>query len=142
MTRAVYFFAALGIALLLLTLMALAQSVPRRSLVPGGRLEPWEAVGPLALIESYRYEVEVDGAIRQDPLADVKCEVVKDVVRCSALAPTMGLGGHLLRIRPVDISVPGFPAVEGKWMPPVYYLMRPVPPEMKPAEPVKPKGTP
>jgi hypothetical protein len=142
MTRAFYFVAAVWIGLFLLTLVMVAQQVPRYNLVPGDRLIPWEATGSVSLIQSYRYEVEIDGQIRKDALADVQCEAVKDVVRCTALAPTMNLGGHLVRIRPVDVSVPGFPSVEGKWMPPVYYMMRPVPPDMKPAEPVKPKGTP
>lgn len=140
--RAFYFVAAVWIGLLLSTLVGLAQQqVQQRSVVPGDRFA-WEMVGPLPLIESYRYEVEIDGQIRRDPLGDVQCEAVKDVVRCSAAYPSSTLGGHLMRVRPVDVSVPGLPAVEGDWMPYVYYVMRTKPPAMKPTEPVKPKGTP
>lgn len=96
---------------------------------PGDRFA-WSMQGPgLVLIQSYRYEVEVDGYRLTDPLRDVTCALSVPVpfVECTAPIP-VSFGPHALRVRSVDATMPGSPSIEGEWSPLFSYVMRPTPP--------------
>lgn len=112
---------------------------------PGDRFS-WPQAGPsLEVVKIYRYEYEVDGRVRLEPLVDVQCEVAKPATtipfRCTAPYPTM-TGQHLIRVRAVDTTLPGADAVTGPWGPFFFYVMdaRPTPGAPGKIEPVKPKG--
>ena len=107
---------------------------------PGDRFA-WDMQGPgLALVQSYRYEVEVDGHRLTEPLKDVTCAVGVPPVAfvCTAAIP-VSFGPHTLRVRSVDTSVLGMPAIEGAWSPAFAYFMRPTPPAPSQLRPIKPK---
>lgn len=138
MWRLVYILLLVGVILLMLSLVALAQQV---MVTPGDRFA-WPMVGApgLEALKTYRYEVEVDGSIRREALTEVSCEVTLvstddgkilrasgTAYECSAVYPTMSLGGHKIRVRAVDISVPGI-AVEGAWSSPIVIVMTPMRP--------------
>lgn len=108
---------------------------------PGDRFA-WDMQGPgLALIQSYRYEVEIDGHRLTDALKDVTCAIGEPPVPsfvCTAPIP-ISFGQHTLRVRSVDMSVFGMPAIEGAWSPAFTYFMRPVPPAPAQLRAIKPK---
>lgn len=111
---------------------------------PGDRFA-WEMQGPgLSLIQSYRYEVEVDGQRLTDALKDVRCVISEPPVpsfECTAPIP-ISFGPHSLRVRSVDITAFGMPAIEGAWSPVFTYFMgpaRPTPPAPTQLRAVKPK---
>lgn len=115
--------------------MVLAQILNQVS--PGDRFA-WVMQGPgLALIQSYRYEVEVDGQRLTDALKDVTCVSDGPSYECTAPIP-ISLGPHTLRVRWVDATVFGVPALEGDWSPPFLYIMRPSPPPPTSLRPVPP----
>lgn len=130
---------------MLVGLIVLAQIVTTQ-VTPGDRVA-WDMRGPgLALVQSYRYEVEVDGYRLSDALPDVTCVIGPPPVPayvCTAPIP-IAFGPHTLRVRSVDASVPGLPAIEGAWSPVFSYVMTPapvvrvVPPAPAQLRPVKP----
>jgi len=112
------------------------------SVVPGDQFA-WEQTGPsLAVIRTYRFEVEVDGRMLPEPLADVQCNVAPPApgasFECTAPVP-IKLGQHLVRVRAVDTTLSGAASVEGAWSPGFFYVMRPVPNAPAKIRVVKPK---
>ena len=122
-----------------MTALLLAQILTNQ-VAPGDRFA-WDMPGPgLALIQSYRYEVEVDGHRLTDALKDVTCVVGLPPVMFECHAPIpISFGPHTLRVRSVDATAFGVPAIEGAWSPPFTYFMRPAPPAPAQLRPVKPK---
>jgi hypothetical protein len=117
--------------MLIYLLFLLAQaSTPIALVVPGDRFA-WTMQGPsLALVQSYRYEVEVNGTRLTNALEGVLCvpePTPKVTFTCTAPIP-VSLGPHVLRVRSVDATIPGAPAIEGAWSPSFTYDMQPVPP--------------
>ena len=124
-----------------LAVVLLIQILPQ--VTPGDRFA-WVMQGPgIALVQSYRYEVEVDGHRLTEPLQDVTCAIGLPPVPFECHAPIpVSLGPHTLRVRSVDTSVFGSPAIEGAWSPAFTYVMGPartVPPAPGQLRPVKPK---
>jgi hypothetical protein len=118
------------------------------SVSPGDRFA-WNMAGPgIEAVRSYRYEVEVDGRRLPEPLAGVECDVIVTVLgeatnnpepfECTGPIPT-AVGSHALRVRSIDVSVPGLSAIEGAWSPLFAYVMRPVPPAPMRLRVVKPR---
>jgi hypothetical protein len=136
MIRTFYLLAAIVIALLLTTLTLLAQAVV---VVPGDRFS-WPMAGSLPLIQSYRYEVEVDGRILPTALINVTCALEGEALDCTAPIPVI-VGQHVLRVRAIDVSIPGVASAPGAWSPLWPYVMTPAQPPT-PGRPrsVKPKG--
>jgi hypothetical protein len=117
--------------MLIYLLFVLAQvSTPITLVVPGDRFA-WTMQGPsLALVSSYRYEVEVNGQRLTNALEGVLCladPAPKTTFTCTAPIP-VSLGPHVLRVRSVDATIPGAPAIEGAWSPSFVYDMQPMPP--------------
>jgi len=132
--RAIYVVLAIVIALLLLTLEPLAQAV---SVSPGDRFS-WPMTGSLPLIQSYRYEVEVDGRVLPIALTDVTCALEGEALECTAPIPLI-VGQHVLRVRAIDVSIPGVASAPGAWSPLWPYVMSPTqPPTPGRPRPVKP----
>lgn len=89
----------------------------------------WDMDGlGLALIKSYRYEIEIDGVVQKESLTGVECNIGPAPIKfeCSALIPAK-LGVHNIRVRSIDVSIPGMPSIEGPWSPLFYYIMRTTP---------------
>ena len=130
---------ALGLWLGTLTLAGAQQA----SVTAGDRFG-WDMTGPgLAAIKSYRYEIEIDGQRHREALTGVQCDWGEPPVPfvCTAPLPP-AIGAHAVRVRSIDVSVPGLPAIEGEWSPLFLYVMRPVQPTPGKLRVVKPKGLP
>lgn len=101
----------------------------------------WDMDGPgLALIRSYRYEIEIDGVIQKEALLTVECNIGPAPIKfeCSALIP-FKLGVHNIRVRSVDVTIPGMSSIEGPWSPMFFYIMRTIPVAPTKIRVVKPK---
>lgn len=116
------------IKVLLISLFLLTTQGKQVSVSLGDRFV-WNMDGPgLALIKSYRYEIEIDGVIQKEALTGVECNIGPAPIKfeCSALIPP-ALGVHKIRVRSIDVSIPGMPSIEGPWSSLFYYIMRTTP---------------
>jgi hypothetical protein len=112
-------------SLVLLALLALFPVTGFAQAAPTDKFG-WDQTGAtLAVVQAYRYDLEMDGIVLSAPLVQT-CTGAASPFTCLSPIPALVPGPHTARIRAVDVTTPTTPVV-GPFSAPLAFSMRAVP---------------
>ncbi len=86
----------------------------------------WDMTGPsLAVVQAYRYDVEMDGVVSTTPLTTT-CTGTASPFTCKAPIPPITPSQHVVRVRAADVTIPS-EVITGEWSDPLSFSMRATP---------------
>lgn len=86
----------------------------------------WDQTGAsLAVVQAYRFDVEMDGVVLATPLAHT-CTGTASPFTCKAPIPPVTPSQHTARVRAADVTVPT-EVITSEWSSPLQFSMRATP---------------